>query len=96
MTSHLATLETAISKLIVQEKNQKNLREGWQPTPLYVRGQEPMLILGSLSNNDGGGDGNENGEKAIGSDWQNNNFGRAWRFIVHFFAVTARLRRKIF
>ena len=27
-------------------------------------------------------------------DWQNNNFARASRFFVHFFAVTARLRRE--
>ena len=26
-------------------------------------------------------------------DWQNNNFARASRFFVHFFAVTAQLRR---
>ena len=47
--------------------------------------------LGSLSNDDG--DGNENDKKAIDLDWQNNNFTRASRFFVHFFAVTARLRR---
>ena len=39
------------------------------------------------------GDGNENGQKAIGLGWQNNNFARESRFFVHFFAVTARLRR---
>ena len=35
-------------------------------------------------------------EKAIGLDWQkkNNNFARASRFFVHFFAVAARLRRE--
>ena len=48
------------------------------------------LSLGSLTNDDG--DGNENGTKAIGFDWQNNNFARASRFFVHFSAVTARLR----
>ena len=32
-----------------------------------------LLKLGSLSD----GDGNENGKKAIGLDWQNNNFARA-------------------
>ena len=47
--------------------------------------------IGSLSNDDG--DVNENGNKAIGLDWQNNNFARATRFFVHFFAVTERLRR---
>ena len=35
--------------------------------------------LKSLSNEDG--DGNENGKKAIGLDWQNNNFARAPRFL---------------
>ena len=48
-----------------------------------------VLVLGS----DDDGDGNENGKKAIGLDWQNN-FARASRFIVHFFAVTSRLRRE--
>ena len=32
--------------------------------------------------------------KSIGLDWQNNNFARTSRFLVHFFAVTARLRRE--
>ena len=45
-------------------------------------------IRESLRNDDG--DGNKNGKKAIGSDWQNNNFARASRFFVDFFAVTAR------
>ena len=40
------------------------------------------------------GDGDENGKKAIGLDWQNNNFARASRFFVHFFAVASRLTRK--
>ena len=35
-------------------------------------------------------DGNENGKK----DKQNNNFARASRFFVHFFAVVARLQRQ--
>ena len=47
---------------------------------------------GSLSNDDG--DVNENGIKAMGLDEQNNNFARASRFFVHFFAVSARLRRE--
>ena len=45
----------------------------------------------SLSN-DYGND-YENGKKAIGLDWQNNNFAHASRFFVRFFAVTARLQR---
>ena len=43
--------------------------------------------LGTLSNDDR--DGRENGKKAIGLDWQNNNFARTSRFFVDFFAVTA-------
>ena len=35
------------------------------------------------------GDGNENGKKAIGLDNQNNNFARAARFFVNFFAIVA-------
>ena len=50
-------------------------------------------ILGSLSSDDGID--NENGNNAIGLDWQNNNSAHASRFIVHFFAFTARLRRKM-
>ena len=41
--------------------------------------------LGSLSNDDG--DVNKNVTKAIGLDWQNNNFTRAARFFVHFFSL---------
>ena len=52
----------------------------------------PRPILGSLSNDDG--DGNENGKKAIGLDWQNNNFACASRFFVPFFPVMARLQRE--
>ena len=48
--------------------------------------------LGSLNNDDG--DGNENGKKGIGLDKENNNFARASRFFVHFFAVVARLQRE--
>ena len=36
---------------------------------------EVHWILGRLSNE--GGDGNENGKRAIGLNWQNNNYGRA-------------------
>ena len=45
--------------------------------------------IGSLRN-----DGNEKGKKAIGLDWQNNNFARTSRFFVHFSAVVARLQRE--
>ena len=50
-----------------------------------------LLVLGCLSNDDG--DGDENEKKAIGLDWQNNNFERASRFFVHFLTVAARLQR---
>ena len=43
-----------------------------------------VVLLGSLSNKDGDGDGNENGKKATGFDWQNNNLARASRFFGHF------------
>ena len=36
----------------------------------------------------------ERQKKTIGLDWQNNNFARASRFFVHFFAVASRLTRK--
>ena len=56
----------------------------------------PRLLFppttGGLSNDDG--DGNENGKKAIGLDRQNNNFARASRVFLHFFAVAARLQRE--
>ena len=52
----------------------------------------PRKSIESLSNDDG--DGNENGKKAIGLDWLNNNFARASRFLEHFLAVVARLRRE--
>ena len=33
-------------------------------------------------------------QKTICLDWKNNNFARPSRFFVHFFAVSARLRRE--
>ena len=48
--------------------------------------------IGSLGNDDV--DVNEDGKKAISWDWQNNNFARTSRFFVHFFAVSALLRRE--
>ena len=47
-------------------------------------------IIGSLSNDDG--DGQENSKKATGLYLPNNNFASASRFLVHFFAVVARLQ----
>ena len=52
-----------------------------RPAPPYPPGLLPwywlLLALGGLSNDDGEGD--ENGKKVIGLDWQNNNFARASR-----------------
>ena len=50
------------------------------------------LSIRRLSNDHG--DVNENGNKAIGLNWQNNNVVRASRSIVHVLALTARLRRE--
>ena len=47
-------------------------------------------ILESLSNDDG--DANENGKKAIGLDWQNNDSTRALHVFVNFLAVTAQVQ----
>ena len=46
--------------------------------------------LGSLSNDNGDSNGNEKSKKVIGLDLQNNNFARASRFLVPFFAFVAR------
>ena len=58
--------------------------------------QTRLQTIESLRNDDDDSNGNENGKKAIliGLDWQKNNFARASRFFVHFFAVTARLGRE--
>ena len=48
-----------------------------------------QVAKGNLRNDDL--DVNENGIKAIGLYWQNNNFARVSRFSVHFFTVNARL-----
>ena len=48
--------------------------------------------IGRLRNDDD--DSNENGTKATGLDKENNNFARATRFFVHFFAAIARLQRE--
>ena len=45
-------------------------------------------MVGSLSNDDG------DGKKAIGLDWQNNNFVLVLRFFVNFFAIVARQQRE--
>ena len=52
---------------------------------LYL--QNSTGTLGSSSKDDR--DGNEDGKKAMGLDWQKKNFARASRFFIHFFAVVA-------
>ena len=52
-----------------------------------------MTTIGSFSKDDV--DGNENGKKALGLDWQNNNFARASRVFVHFLVLVARLRHDL-
>ena len=66
------------SGLKVMDARKNGAREG------SVSIAHPVLscTLGSLSNDDG--DGNDNGKKAIGLDWQNNNFAHA----SHFFYVS--------
>ena len=51
----------------------------WSRATSLQKGPVGEEITGSLSNDDG--DGNENGKKAIGLDWENNNFARASRFL---------------
>ena len=52
------------------------------------------MSVGSFSNDDDDGDGNENVKKSNRFIKQNIKFARAARFFVHFFAVIARLRRE--
>ena len=51
-----------------------------------------VKTLVNINNDDG--DGNVNGKKTIGLDWQNNNLARASCFFVHFSAVAAQLQRE--
>ena len=54
----------------------------------------PVLssTLQSLSNDDG--DANENGKKAIGLDWQNDDSARESHVFVNFLTVNARVQRE--
>ena len=69
-------------------------------TKLYLRFSDEIKvatiavnIIRSLGNDDG--DGNKNGQKAIGLlRTENNNFARASLFFVHFFVVAVRLQRE--
>ena len=62
---------------------------------IYIKFQYDKCckIIASFSNDDG--DGNKNVKKSNSLNNQNNNSGRALHFLVHFFAVTARLGREI-
>ena len=85
-STHIALLlflDVLVQTRALRKERERFLQPGLQGFP---------LTLASLNNDDG--DGNENGQKAIGSNKQNNNFARASRFFVHFFAVVARLRRE--
>ena len=57
-----------------------------------------MTTTTTIANDDNGElkqrQGNETSKKAIGLDWQKNNFARASRFFVHFLAVITRLQRE--
>ena len=60
-----------------------------------TKGQQTInscLTIGSLSNDDS--DGNENGKKKLGLNWQNNTFACVSRLFVHFLAIATRLRRE--
>ena len=69
--------DVACTRLSVSADVQKSERASERAPPQRL----PLgITLGSLSNDDG--DGNENGKKAIGLDWQNNNFARASRLFL--------------
>ena len=58
----------------------------------FLISKRPFCFIGSFSNDDS--EVNEIFEKAISLGKQNNKSARVSRFFVHFFAVTARLRRE--
>ena len=58
---------------------------------LFVAYSRTSFLNRELKTDDGNGNSNEN---VTGLDWQNNNFARVRLFLVHFLAVTARLRRE--
>ena len=66
-------------------------REG----PLQRPPPESFDELGSLSNDNSDSNGNEKSKKVIGLDLQNNNYARASRFLVPFFAFVARLHYNV-
>ena len=74
-------------------KSSTNANNDLDRNPPTISEVRNTPIIGNLYNDDG--DDNENGKKAIGLDWQNNDFARASRFFVHFFAVAERLRREM-
>ena len=48
-----------------------------------IRKETVNVIKRSKIESSGNGDGNKDGKKAIGLDWQNNNFARASRFFLY-------------
>ena len=54
---------------------------------------EALFLDDNKTNDDGDGDGKENGKKNL-FKLTNNNFTRASRYFVHFFAVVAPLRHE--
>ena len=77
---------------LLQSKNQSKPYPLEPPLPGVS--SLPLVSIGSFSNDDG--DGNENVKnKNNRLNNQNNNSARALHFLVHFFAVTARLGREI-
>ena len=66
-----------------------NVSNGYNIIPTLQRCVALILVVANRP-----GEGTENGKKAIGLNWQNNNFARASCFCVHFFAATARLQRE--
>ena len=64
------------------------------PAPKFFPVIQPFSLRFKWDPELNDGDVNGDGKKAVGLDWQNNNFARVSRFFVHFFPVTARLRRE--
>ena len=84
----------SISKRCRRKNNWSSVAVVWNDNLPRMRAfhAADTKILGSLCNEDG--DGNENLKKSSRFVNQNNSFARASHYLVHFFALTARLRRE--
>ena len=69
-----------------------NLEQFASRRSVMSRYHRAALFLDDYKNNDDG-ESNENGKKAKGSYYQNNNFVRVAPFLVHFLPVVARVPR---